>query len=171
MLDFDGVIDTALAKVDEDWEDLFKRYGPRLRSKAKTASELLSWSLEEALSKTVPGCRVGAGDHEADIYINGTPVEIKNTQNSNTWRGGKYSKRSGEFLLVSYTIDAHTGKLKWFVIQTELEKEEWVDSASESYYATSITLDYVLNFSNKNNYRILRGNVRKSILRWHPVFE
>jgi hypothetical protein len=73
--------------------------------------------------------------------------EIKVTSSSKReWMGGKYSKRSSEYILVSWeykeTFDTLFGtepeSLKFSVINVFIDQSEW-DTLGDNYYATKIT--------------------------------
>jgi len=132
---------------------------------AKSQSESISKILEMSFKSIVPDARTGRGDHEADVYINEIPLELKTTKKSRSWRGGEYSKRSGDFLLISWDMDAN-GNIMWFAIHAVLEKSDWISSGSKNYYATTISLDEVIAKGGK----VLYGDVRKAKKWTHPVF-
>jgi hypothetical protein len=101
-------------------------------------------------------------DSEPDLIVDGLPLEIKTTSGT-SWRGGEYSKRSSDYLMVVYNyVD---GKFNWFVLHKYLKEEDWVSSSSGNYYATSISLDSMLDGS------ILVGDKKKKRVLWHPVLE
>ena len=163
MIDLRSWIEPVLKNADQRWEVLVRDF-PRLRT--KLYSELISNIIEESFRVTVPGVRVGVADGEPDLYIWDHPVEIKTAANNRVWRGGDFSKRPGEYLLVGYTqTDKRT--LKWFVVQTELTKSEWISSGSDNYYATSVNLDSVLN---GGKFQVLWGDTifKKTVT--HPVY-
>ena len=157
-------IEPVLKNADQRWECLVRDF-PRLRT--KLYSELISNILEESFRTVVPGCRVGIGDGEADIYIVGQPVEIKTSAKNRVWRGGDFSKRPGRYLLVGYEITEQK-TLRWFLLDTVLQEWEWVSSGSGNYYATSVDLDYILN---RGDFEILWGDIRKKIKLTHPVYQ
>jgi hypothetical protein len=130
----------------------------------KLQSELISRFMQTACADVIPVARRGNGDHEADIYINNIPVELKTTHQSNEWRGGEYSKRAGDFLLVSWKDVA--GTLAWFSVQTQLEKSDWKSATSPNYYGTTISLDHVL----AKEHHILVGGTYKARIKTHPVY-
>ena len=152
------IIQTANAKY-EFHRELLDELG------AKSQSEAISKILELSFRDVVPNARTGRGDHEADVYINEIPLELKTSRASRSWRGGEYSKRSGDFLLISWNVDSD-GNIVWFVIHVILEKDDWTSSVSKNYYATTISLDDALLKGGK----VLYGDIRKAKKLTHPVY-
>ena len=91
-------------------------------------------------------------------------MEIKTAKTVGVWRGGEYSKRESDYLLVSY--DDSGEDMKWFVFFVNLKKGDWTSSGSNSYYATTIELDQVLGRG-----EILIGSVVKKRVKNHLVCE
>jgi hypothetical protein len=154
----------VFADAEQRWDLFMNASNGKLDKKKKLQSELMSIVLEAAFEDTVPNTRSGDGDHEADVYIDGVPLEIKTTHDSRQWRGGEYSKRGGDFLLVTWKLDDNDG-LKMWAAHVVLQKEDWTTSGSDNYYATTIDLDTVLNLDAK----VLIGEVAKKIKLTHPV--
>ncbi len=130
----------------------------------KLKSELISNMLEAAFKQVVPNTIAPLSDHEPDLYVNDQALEIKTAKTSHTWRSGTFTKRESDYLLVSY--DDSDGDLKWFFIFTNLVKEDWNVSKSDSYYATTIDLDFILD--NKEN-EILKGSTLKKRIKRHLI--
>lgn len=145
-----------------DFMALHNQIGARMS--AKLRSEILSAFLEVNFERYVPGAAAGYGDNEADVYLKGTPLEIKTAFKARQWRGGEYSKRKGDFLLVSWDWTEHG--VVWFAVHSLLTASDWVSSGSANYYATSITLDAAL----QRDSTILVGNVRTAKKLTHPVY-
>ena len=129
----------------------------------KQLSECISSVIE---SKMVDVCiRMGITieapkvDSQADIILEYKPLEIKTTS-GREWRGGEYSKRESDYLLVSY--DYADGEFSWFVIHKYLEEKDWKSSKNKNYYATSLTLNEVVDG------KILVGDIEKKISLYHP---
>ena len=59
----------------------------------KLKSELISNMLEASFSKVVPDVVSPFTDGEPDLYVKGSPLEIKTAKTSHVWRGGEFSKR------------------------------------------------------------------------------
>lgn len=152
------VLTTATADFALFQDKLGGRMGPKLQS------EIISALLENAMVKHIPNCRGGAGDHEADVYIRNVPLELKTSRASREWRGGEFSKRSGDFLLVSWNV---TDSLVWNAIHVQLQSSDWKSAQSANYYATAIDLDTVLSLGGK----VLVGDVRTAKIRKHPIYE
>ena len=165
----DSVINANIGKVLYTAGNDFKLFREKLGSRmsSKLQSEIISATVENAFASVVEGARVGNGDHEADVYINEIPLELKTSRDSREWRGGEFSKRSGDFLLISWSLTKDTNEINWFVIHTLLTESDWKSSGSASYYATSISLDDALN----KNGRVIVGDVRQAIKLRHPIYE
>jgi hypothetical protein len=157
-------IKNILHNAETDFKIFREKLGSRMS--AKLQSEIISGLVENAFEKVIPEARVGNGDREADVYINGVPLELKTSRKSREWRGGEFSKRFGDFLLISWDITP-TGNIGWCVAHAILAEEDWQSSKSASYYATTISLDNVLD----KGCNIIVGNTRKAKTRTHPVYE
>lgn len=146
----------------------FKLFQQKLgkRMSVKLQSEIMSALIQEQFEQQVPAAQVGAGDHEADVYIAGAPLELKTSYGSREWRGGEYSKRSGDFLLISWKL-SDTNIPTWCALHATLNETDWKSSVSKNYYATTISLDEVL----RKGGRVLVGNVRKAKKLQHPMYE
>jgi hypothetical protein len=130
----------------------------------KLKSELISNMLEASFSKVVPEVISPFSDGEPDLYVKGTALEIKTAKTTHTWRGGEFSKRESDYLLVSY--DDSGADLKWFFVHTYLMESDWKSSGSDSYYATTIDLNYVME---TKEYQILMGKIQKKRVKNHLI--
>jgi hypothetical protein len=130
----------------------------------KLKSELISNMLEASFSKVVPDVVSPFSDGEPDLYVKGTALEIKTAKTTHTWRGGEFSKRESDYLLVSY--DDSGDDLKWFFVHTYLMESDWKSSGSDSYYATTIDLNYVME---SKEYQILMGKTEKKRVKNHLI--
>lgn len=130
----------------------------------KLKSELISNMLEASFSKVVPDVISPFSDGEPDLYVKGTALEIKTAKTTHIWRGGEFSKRESDYLLVSY--DDSGADLKWFFIYTYLMESDWKSSGSDSYYATTIDLNYVME---SKKYDILMGKTEKKRIKNHLI--
>ena len=101
-------------------------------------------------------------DSEPDIRIDYKPLEIK-TSSGREWRGGEYSKRGSDYLMVNY--DIIDGDFYWFVIHKHLEEKDLKSSKSKNYYATTITVDEILDGT------LLVGGLQKKLKLTHPITE
>lgn len=146
----------------EDFQFFRNKLGGRMG--AKLQSEIISALLENSFIQHVPGARGGVGDNEADIYLNDAPLELKTARRARVWRGGEYSKRSGDFLLVSWDM---TDSLTWCVLHVKLDMHDWKSSGSANYYATTISLDDAL----ARGGQFLIGGVRHAKKLQHPIYE
>jgi hypothetical protein len=132
----------------------------------KLKSELISNMLEASFSKVVPHVISPFTDGEPDLYVMGNPLEIKTSKTTHLWRGGEFSKRESDYLLVSY--DDSGEDLKWFFIHTYLMESDWKSSGSSSYYATTIDLNYVLD---TKEHSILFGETVQKRIKKHLICE
>ena len=130
----------------------------------KLKSELISNMLEASFSKVVPDVVSPFSDGEPDLYVKGTALEIKTAKTTHTWRGGEFSKRESDYLLVSY--DDSGDDLKWFFVHAYLMESDWKSSGSDSYYATTIDLNYVME---SKEYQILMGKTEKKRVKNHLI--
>jgi hypothetical protein len=130
----------------------------------KLKSELISNMLEASFSKVVPDVISPFSDGEPDLYVKGTTLEIKTAKTTHIWRGGEFSKRESDYLLVSY--DDSGDDLTWFFIHTYLMESDWKSSVSDSYYATTIDLNYVME---SKEYHILMGKTEKKRIKNHLI--
>ena len=156
-----------LSSVLEETNARFKTFKSVVDYKSlstKLKSELISNMLEASFAKVVPDVVSPFADSEPDLYVKGIPLEIKTSKTTHLWRGGEYSKRPSNYLLVSY--DDSGEDLKWFFIYTELLESDWKSSQSQNYYATTIDLNYVLS---EKQYEILVGDLEKKRVKTHLI--
>jgi hypothetical protein len=146
----------------------------------KTKSELIGAMIAEELSQEMNNhiqgfVRSASGDHEPDVIVEDMQsqqfigvAEIKvaaakldiRGNASTTWRGGEFSKRDGDYFLVSWDFaNKEETKLKWFVCYAFLKKEDWTKGNTKNYYATTIQEEKVLN---QHNPIIIVGGQSKS---------
>jgi hypothetical protein len=90
-------------------------------------------------------------------------LEIKTAKTTHVWRGGEFSKRESDYLMVSY--DDSGTDLKWFFLHTYLLESDWKSSGSGNYYATTVDLNDIL----KKDYTILIGDVVKKKIKTHLI--
>jgi hypothetical protein len=132
----------------------------------KQLSECISGVIESKMVEVGydHGIRIEAPkiDSEPDLLLQNTPLEIKTTCTSQ-WRGGECSKRNSDYLMISY--DIKDGEFYWFVLYKFLKKDDWVSNIANNYYATTITLDSMLDGD------ILIGGKKKALKLWHPTLE
>jgi hypothetical protein len=129
----------------------------------KLKSELISNILEAAFSSVIPEVEAPFSDNEPDLWVMGTPLEIKTAKTSCIWRGGEFSKRESDYLMVSY--DDSGDELKWFFLYTYLMESDWKSSGSGNYYATTIDLNDIL----KKDCQILVGDLEKKRIKTHLI--
>jgi hypothetical protein len=129
----------------------------------KLKSELISNMLEASFASVVPEVTAPFSDNEPDLWVVSTPLEIKTAKTTHVWRGGEFSKRESDYLMVSY--DDSGDELKWFFLHTYLLESDWKSSGSGNYYATTIDLNDIL----KKDYIILIGDVVKKKIKNHLI--
>jgi len=132
----------------------------------KLKSELISNILEASFESVGDNIEAPLSDDMADLVVNGENLEIKTAKTTRVWRGGEFSKRESEYVLVSY--DDSGENLDWFFIYTYLTEDDWKSSGSNSYYATTIDLDHVLD---NCPHKILCGTVEKKRILRHLICE
>ena len=162
-----GDVDQTLSRVADKWERMAEIMGDQTDLSRKLKSELISNILETTFCEELGiRCRRGNGDHEADIYVDDNPVEIKTSWHSRSWRGGAFSKRDGDYLMVTWKENKVTKRLEFFAIQVPLLESDWKAGNVGNYYATNIDLDTLLS----KNHVIHVGTVEKKRKNHHPVF-
>ena len=129
----------------------------------KLKSELISNMLEASFASVVPEVTAPFSDNEPDLWVVSTPLEIKTAKTTHIWRGGEFSKRESDYLMVSY--DDSGEELKWFFLHTYLLESDWKSSGSGNYYATTIDLNDIL----KKDCTIFVGDVVKKKIKNHLI--
>ena len=129
----------------------------------KLKSELISNMLEASFASVVPEIEAPFSDNEPDLRVMGSSLEIKTAKTTHVWRGGEFSKRESDYLMVSY--DDSGTDLKWFFLHTYLLESDWKSSGSGNYYATTVDLNDIL----KKDYTILIGDVVKKKIKTHLI--
>jgi hypothetical protein len=128
----------------------------------KTKSELVSQLFESAFynhfnDKNINIERAGSDSLKPDILFSdtNTPLEIKTTKGE-YWIGGSYSKREGDFLLVSW--EEVNRKPTYFVTHVKLRKDDWADQG-DKFYGTKFTKKDLLKNETKT---ILMGELSEA---------
>ena len=156
LLDYfldDEVWSIALRNVEETVKVLSKYKG----ISTKTISEVISGVVAEELSLVMNEkheladyfFRIGSNDNEPDMVVEDVSgdrkwkgvVEIKvakckqdkRRNCDTTWRGGRLSKRDGDYFFVSY--DYVDGEIQWFVCYSHVNKSDWNHAQQGKYYA------------------------------------
>tara|TARA_R100000005_G_C4883335_1_gene133877 strand:+ start:70 stop:582 length:513 start_codon:yes stop_codon:yes gene_type:complete len=151
------------SKLNEGFED-YKSIPGYDKHSTKLKSEILSNLIESVVSDLLKEAIAPGVDHMADLIVDGTPLEIKTTATSDSWRGGEFSKRPGDYIMVGW--EEVSGVLKTFMLHTFLEKNHWKSSGSGNYYATSISLSEILD---KVPFKVLKGGLEKKRIKTHMV--
>lgn len=131
----------------------------------KLKSELISNIVETSFSIVVPNAVDPKKDAEPDLYIDGHALELKTSKTTTTWRGGEFSKRNSDYLLIAW--EEINNEFKWFVCWTHLTEDDWKSSKSSSYYATTIDINDVLL---KKETEILLGETKQKRIKKHIKF-
>lgn len=123
--------------------------------KIKLVSELISELTEKTAAKYFSDIYKSdniisaTNDNQPDIVLNNNNIEIKVSKVTQSgvvsWRGGKYSKREGTFILICWDFDENNPEEFLFAVyKAELNKTDWVISKYDNYYATIYTLDLLV---------------------------
>tara|TARA_B000000557_G_scaffold263889_2_gene267797 strand:- start:2607 stop:3176 length:570 start_codon:yes stop_codon:yes gene_type:complete len=163
--DFKIVIDDFIKK-HKKCQECFIDLG--LDISKKMLSELASQCLESALKDNIKECECPKLDKEPDCYMinknNGdkVPWEIK-CSSGEIWRGGKYSKRPGYYILVSWECDDKLN-YKIFAARLKMTEMDWVHNTPNkngeiNYYATSYKSSILIDKINKKEAELLYGSI------------
>ena len=91
----------SVLKSVTDWESF----------STKLKSELISNIVETSFASIVPNTKDPKKDAEPDLYIDDKPLELKTSKTTNCWRGGEFSKRESDYLLIAW--DEIDDNFKW----------------------------------------------------------
>ena len=83
-------------------------------------------------------------------------MEVKNTSTDTGWRGGKYSKRPGDYILVSFDKDEE----KVFVALAALTEDDWTRPSSDNYYGTTFTAGDLQRVIEEGRGKVILGGFR-----------
>lgn len=131
----------------------------------KLKSELISSVWETSFSYIVPNVIAPKTDNEPDLYIDNQPLELKTSKTTTTWRGGEFSKRESNYLLIAW--DELNDMFQWFVCFSYLTEDDWKSSTSSNYYATTIDIGDVVKLPST---KIFLGTTEKKRIKEHIVF-
>lgn len=132
----------------------------------KLKSELISSMWETSFSYIVPNTISPKLDSEPDLYLESQPLELKTSKTTTTWRGGEFSKRESNYLLIAWNENEY-GMFDWFVCYTYLTEDDWKSSQSNNYYATTIDIGDVLKLPKTE---ILKGKTQVKRIKEHVIF-
>ena len=138
-------------------------------NRKKIKSEVISNLFESVSAKYFNSIgietKVAQSDRDPDLKFSSGPCEIKVTGvddidiSSCRWMGGKYSKRTSEYIFVmwnyqevKHTLFGPTEEGLYFsVFNCHVDENEWstVDNGKENYYATIFEFDSILSKPNK----------------------
>lgn len=162
-----GLIQELLPSVLTNAEQRFQNLKSSVdydKLSTKLKSELISNMLEASFEEVSDEIEAPLSDDQADLIVRNENLEIKTAKTTRIWRGGEFSKRESDYVLVSY--DDSGDDLKWFFLYTYLTEDDWKSSGSKNYYATTIDLDYVLE---NKEYKILVGDYQKKRILNHLI--
>ena len=150
--------ETVLRNTKRDFEELMRIYENfGLVKSKKQLSEDLSGLMETNLERHYGGTAPKSDKDPDFILEDGTAIEIKCTSTEN-WRGGTFSKRAGEYVLVTWEINK-SNELLMFVCGTYLEESDWAGSGSENYYATSMTKKSLYDMVSQDRVTVYLGDI------------
>ena len=175
------------------WDIISKRVSekaivvfPYLRDK-KLKSAVLSNLFENVSAEYFTSigirCNPAESDKDPDLYFPKLekPVEIKVTgldswdSKKIAWMGGKYSKRTADFILVAWyyndfknsLFDDDEAEIRFYMVNTFIEQSEWNVISDDSYYATKFTSEQLKN----KEYTVLLGEERHEVFFLHTAPE
>ncbi len=150
--------ETVLRNTKRDFEELMRIYENfGLVKSPKQLSEDLSGLMETNFERHYGGT-APKSDHEPDFILeDGTAIEIKCTSTENC-RGGTFSKRAGEYILVTWELN-ESNELLMFVCGTYLEESDWVVSKSKKYYATTMTKKSLYDMVSQDRVTVYLGDI------------
>ena len=105
----------------------------------KVISSLISYSFEEVTADvltefTGEEWKYGVSDNDPDVSNGKIPLEIKVTADKRAWRGGGFTNRPGDYLLVRWeSFD------DFFITFLHMREKDWIQSGHEKYFATSFS--------------------------------
>jgi len=137
--DFDGVVH-QLKKKTVQLIKFYEKIG--LTKTKKQLSEDIAGLFETIMESEYRNIRAPKKDSEPDLYFGDIPIEIKVTS-TETWRGGGYSKRSGYFLLLNWSIE--NNQPKFFIAGINMKENDW-STGKDNYYATTFSKRDLIDF-------------------------
>ena len=156
----ESVATNAHARARKDFTSIHEGVLSRLSSKQR--SEFFGAFLEAAFADAIKDehgyeSRQPDNDREPDLnFLNGHTMEVKNTSTDTGWRGGKYSKRPGDYILVSFDKNEE----KVFVALAALTEDDWTRSSSDSYYGTTFTASDLQRVIEEGRGKVILGSFR-----------
>lgn len=156
---------------------------PHIRSR-KLRSEIISNLFESQTEKYFNSISIpvlaAESDRQPDItFLNtNTPLEIKVTGSDHPiayklrWMGGKYSKRTSDYVFIAWNYQPERNTLygieqqtiNYFIVKKYVNESEWktIDNGNENYYATVYSTDELM----KDSYEVLVGNYQENVIRF-----
>lgn len=151
---FDAVLDGVKTRF-ADLKSAYDKH--RIVKTKKQLSEDISALFETAMEDVYENVVAPKKDSEPDLYKDGKAIEVKTTEGE-SWRGGEYSKRPSQYLLISW--DLVYQDLKFFVANLYLKEEDWKTSKSDKYYATTFSKKEIISrIENQKDVDILSGEI------------
>lgn len=158
-----------LSAIAREVSKIARMIFPHIRGK-KLKSEIVSNLFEskcgEYFNSIGIETKVAVTDRDPDLLFEGNkPCEIKVTGVDSDsikkarWMGGKYSKRTSDFIFVMWNYQEERNtlfgiepeKLSFFIIKCFVYEDEWkiIDSGKENYYATAFDSIDLFNRENE----------------------
>jgi len=138
----------------------------------KQTSEFMSSIVESAFVEAGKNHNINViapkVDHEPDLYVDSLPMELKTKHKvSGEWRGGAFSKRSCEYLFISYNIIDNylTSGVEWFAIQKYVDEGDWKGGNVGNYYATRLGLTDIIQGT------LVIGDVHFKRKKYHSIHQ
>lgn len=156
---------TMIEFAEDDWRNIFKsltndaydiltKYKNHFRTKlnSEIISSLVVSYAEEYFNSIGRKVQKDRTDRDPDLFFfeENLPLEVKVTRYQKTlkWQGGQYSKRHGQFVLVSWklidnNLYGHKG-LEFYAITCFLNGNDFT-SLGENYYGTGFDAKSIAN--------------------------
>ena len=145
----------------------------KLKLKSELISEMTEKLAQEYFSKIYSeDVKCASCDNDPDLMFGNTPVEIKVAKYCNgfCWRGGKYSKRESDYVLIVWDFNKYNPEVIQFAVyKSFLNKQDWVEQKRDNYYATLYTMNALAK--NKTHFAIIGDISYNKNDNANPVFE
>ena len=156
----ESVATKAHAMARQDWAHQGERILSRISGKQH--SEFFGAYLEAGFADAITEecgyqSRQPKNDREPDLtFVNGHTMEVKTTSTDEHWTGGRFSKRPGDYILVSFARD----KNEVFVALAYLTEKDWQAPTSDSYYGTKFTAADLERLIKEGRGKVILGGFR-----------
>lgn len=148
--------------VSEDAYDIFSKYEFRTKLKSEIVSSLVVSHAEKYFNSKGRIVRKDKTDRDPDLFFTkeNLPLEIKVSRHSKSlkWQGGEYSKRYGQFVLVSWRMmEANLFNergMEFYAITCILDNSDFI-SLGPDYYGTGFSAEKLIQ---KNGIELVGKN-------------